>query len=414
MGETQYGLPLIVGNFADYTAQGLTRIRLEKAKTGGYDERWLQKLVSRYPSLLPIEQIEPALTPAIPVCMELPLRSGYVDNVYATPDGDLIIGETKLFRNPEARREVIGQIIDYAKDLSRLSYEELNAAILRAEAPDGNGGRPSDGLYGAIASSTGEDLIEEQFIDAVSRNLERGRFLLIVIGDGIQLGTESITAFLQQHAGMHFTLGLVELALFELPPAIGGYLVQPRILARTRNIDRGIVTIDNGKIIAKPPSDQPATATTSKRTSISEERFYEELAKNAPTVGLRLKEFIFRLEPLGISTDFGKASLNLRWRPDDKRAWNLGCIQTSGKVWTEVASWQADTAGLLNLSHSYLQRLASMVPGADVKQSGRPNSWYVVKGGTYITIDDLLAHADGWRAAIEEFTAAVTEALRSQ
>ena len=185
MGETQYGLPLIVGNFADYTAQGLTRIRLEKAKTGGYDERWLQKLVSRYPSLLPIEQIEPALTPAIPVCMELPLRSGYVDNVYATPDGDLIIGETKLFRDPEARREVIGQIIDYAKDLSRLSYEELNAAILRAEAPDGNGGRPSDGLYGAIASSTGEDLIEEQFIDAVSRNLERGRFLLIVIGDGI-------------------------------------------------------------------------------------------------------------------------------------------------------------------------------------------------------------------------------------
>jgi hypothetical protein len=72
--------------------------------------------------------------------MELPLASGFVDNLYATPDGDLIVGETKLFRNPEARREVVGQVIDYAKDLSALSYEQLEDAIKRAEAPDGDGG----------------------------------------------------------------------------------------------------------------------------------------------------------------------------------------------------------------------------------------------------------------------------------
>ena len=113
-----------------------------------------------------------------------------------------------------------------------------------------------DGLYGTIVSSAGEDLIEERFIDAVSRNLERGRFLLLLIGDGIQLGTENIASFLQQHAGMHFTLGLVELAIFELPSKIGGFLVQPRILARTKNIDRGVIAIANGKIIAKPPPSE--------------------------------------------------------------------------------------------------------------------------------------------------------------
>ncbi len=142
MGETQYGLPLIVGNLADSAARGLKRVRFEKGTDDSYNERWLQKLVSRYPNVLPIEQIEPALTPAIPMCMELPLASGFVDNLYATPDGDLIVGETKLFRNPEARREVVGQIIDYAKDLSALSYESFNEAIRKAEAPDGNGGHP--------------------------------------------------------------------------------------------------------------------------------------------------------------------------------------------------------------------------------------------------------------------------------
>ncbi len=32
--------------------------------------------------------------------------------------------EAKLWRNPEARRKVIGQILDYAKELSRWNYED--------------------------------------------------------------------------------------------------------------------------------------------------------------------------------------------------------------------------------------------------------------------------------------------------
>jgi len=94
---------------------------------------------------------------------------------------------------------VVGQVIDYAKDLSALSYEELEKAILRAEAPDGNGGHPKVGLYEAVTSGR-DEINEERFVDSVSRNLERGRFLLLVIGDGMHVGTENITAFVQQHA----------------------------------------------------------------------------------------------------------------------------------------------------------------------------------------------------------------------
>jgi len=418
MADTQYGKPLIVGNLGENTpALGLKRIRFEKGSDDGYKERWLQKLVSRYPNVLPIEQIEPAITDAVSICMERPLASGFVDNLYATPDGDLIVGETKLFRNPEARREVVGQIIDYAKDLSALSYEKLEEAISRAETPDGIGGHPKVGLYEAVASDVGrEELNEERFIDAVSRNLERGRFLLLVIGDGIQLGTEHIAAFLQQHAGMHFTLGLVELAIFELPTEVGGYLVQPRILARTKNIDRGIVTIENGRITAKPPLDQTmGSKDVAKTTTISEEKFYEDLATNLPTVVPRLKAFTTRLEEIGIAIEFGKDSMILRGsRPDEKRGWNLGTITTSGKVWTELLNGQADAVGLLNLSHAYLKRLASLVPGAHVRETLRPNGWYVAKGKANITIDELLAHEDGWLAAIQEFTAAAADALKDQ
>ncbi|HVT24164.1 MAG TPA: hypothetical protein VHD95_06010 [Rhizomicrobium sp.] len=416
MGETQYGLPLIVDNLSEGSARGLKRVRFERGTDEGYNERWIQLLVSRHPNLLPVEQIEPALTPVIPVCMELPLPSGFVDNLYVTPDGELIVGETKLYRNPEARREVVAQIIDYAKDLSALSYEKLNEAIRKAEAADGNGGHPSASLYEIVAESVGkQELVEERFIDAISRNLERGRFLLLVIGDGIQQGTENIAAFLQQHAGMHFTFGLVELAVFELPNDMGGYLVQPRVLARTRNIDRGIVSIENGKITAKPPAAQAVPAAAiGKATTITEEKFYEELARAYPAVIPRLKEFTVRLEPLGVATEFGKGSMILRWRPDDKRAWNLGSITTAGKVWTELLNAQADSVGLLELSHAYLKRIAAAVPGANVKEHAKPTSWYVAKGGTYVTIDALLAHADAWFTAIQEFTTAASKALKDQ
>jgi hypothetical protein len=191
--------------------------------------------------------------------------------------------------------------------------------------------------------------------------------------------------------------------------------VQPRVLARTKNIDRGIVSIENGKITAKPPTAQTVPAAAiGKTTTISEEKFYEELARNYPAVIPRLKEFTTQLEPLGVGTEFGKGSMILRWRPDEKRAWNLGSITTSGKVWTDILNAQADSVGLLELSHAYLKRIAASVPGAHVKEHAKPTSWYVAKGGTYVTIDALLAHADQWRAAIQEFTAAVSKALKDQ
>jgi hypothetical protein len=101
-------------------------------------------------------------------------------------------------------------------------------------------------------------------------------------------------------------------------------------------------------------------------------------------------------------------------RPDEKRPWNMGSILTSGKVWTEMLNGQADAVGLLNLSHAYLKRLAALVPGAHVKETPRPLGWYVAKAGTYITIEDLLAHEDGWLDAIQQFSRAAADALKDQ
>jgi len=40
---------------------------------------------------------------------------------------------------------------------------------------------------------------------------------LLIVGDGITENARGLTQFLQQHAGLHFSLAMVELAVHEMP-----------------------------------------------------------------------------------------------------------------------------------------------------------------------------------------------------
>lgn len=66
--------------------------------------------------------------------------------------------------------------------------------------------------------------------------------MLLLAGDGIHEGTESIVQYVGRYAGLHLTFGLVEMAGYEMPD--GRLLVQPRILARTANIERAVVRVE--------------------------------------------------------------------------------------------------------------------------------------------------------------------------
>ena len=48
----------------------------------------------------------------------MPTRdSGAIDNLYLRTAGYLVVVETKLWRNPQGRREVVSQVLDYVKDI---------------------------------------------------------------------------------------------------------------------------------------------------------------------------------------------------------------------------------------------------------------------------------------------------------
>jgi hypothetical protein len=84
-------------------------------------EAHIQALIHEHPACLPIVEIDAMFSGPVPICTELNTPAGPIDNFMVTPSGLPVLIECKLWRNPEARREVVSQILDYAKELSRWS-----------------------------------------------------------------------------------------------------------------------------------------------------------------------------------------------------------------------------------------------------------------------------------------------------
>lgn len=234
---TSYSRPLLMDGSRG--AQLLERIPLGSNNEAAFQEKWLQQALFKFPECLPVREIDAHIGQLIPVCMELQTGSGPADILYVTPTGQVVLVETKLWRNPEARRAVVGQILDYAKQLTSWTYEVLDENASRAA------NRPRGYLLSCLREYC-PAADEAQFIDGVHRSLASGDFLLLIIGDGIQSGAESLVSFLERFGHMRFGLGLIEVAAFMT--ADGKTLLQPRILAKTEIIERTILIGPHGTV----------------------------------------------------------------------------------------------------------------------------------------------------------------------
>lgn len=223
-------------------------------------EATLRDLIATHPGLLPVYDLDPSYGRLITVTRELAIPGvGLIDILLIDENGRLIVVECKLWRNPQARREVVGQILDYARELARFSYEDLQRQVSIATRRQGNV------LY-TLAQEAGGNLPEADFVDRVSRDLAAGRFLLLVVGDGIAEGTKRIGEYLRAQPGLAFDFGLVEMAEYRRTDASGTehLIMQPRLLAQTAIIERHVIRSEVAGIaiedIAVVPSDVVRTA----------------------------------------------------------------------------------------------------------------------------------------------------------
>ncbi len=355
------------------------RLATDAASVDGKQrESFIQNLVFDHADVIPMDEIEPAFTPLISLCKELTTPAGSVDNLWMTPDGAIVIGECKLFRNPEARREVVAQALDYANAIARWSYEDLDAAVRQRTKSDTS-------LYARVTQATpeAERLPMQAFHDAVERRLKAAQFLVLIIGDGIHERAESLTSFLQMHAGLRITLALVDLSVWVLPE--GGRLVVPRIPMRTTLIERGVVKIEDGVATVKPPPEpDPRPGRRAYGTTLSEISFYEKVRVDAARKH-ELREFVAGLSDFGVAPRMERLSMNL-----ERDGFFIGRIETGGGLWVEpILKALGGPAPVSTAAKTYLDALYRIAGKKD--------------GTLSVPVRDLLERPAEWRAAIEGF-----------
>ena len=274
-GNRQQGTPYFISETNSFQ---LERIPLNEKH---FQENWLQKIIHKNPQILPIDDIESGFAPLISLGREISTSVGYIDNLYISPNGYLTIVETKLWRNPEAKREVVGQIIDYAKELTNWNFTKLNDGVKNSSQLYNNN---SKGIIELIKDFENiEEHEEYKIIDNIERNLKRGRFLLLIVGDGIRESVEEMVDFLSNTPQIQFTLGLIELQFYKNPNVEGELIAIPNLITRTREITRAIVKIENstnGNVTIETDFIEEKVKPITARTTITEDDFFEQLQQN--------------------------------------------------------------------------------------------------------------------------------------
>ncbi|MBB5730937.1 hypothetical protein [Sphingomonas prati] len=355
---------------------------------GCYNEAWLQQLIFDYPTLLPVDSIEPGFGELIAVGREVRCSHGYIDNLYVTPAGDIVLAETKLWVNPQARREVVAQALDYVASLMLMDHDVLERSV--ASSDGWRGGT----LYDLVREHP-DALDASGFVDAITSNLRRGRMLVLVVGEGIRREAEALAALLQGYAGAQFTFALVELATWR-NPRTGDMLCVPDTLAQTVMIERGVVVVENGVALIKPMPDPALTVAKGKPSTLTDEMFFEHIANLSPDLPQAISDFLAQVEPYGVYADM-KASLNLRAElGDGAPTINLGYIARNGQLWTNPLEKSVPR----ELALSYTRRLAALTGGTVASRAGL---YLTVDGKSAPQVALLLpVHMHAWVAAIRE------------
>ena len=223
-----------------------------------------------------------------------------------------------------------------------------------------------------------------------------------MVGDGIHEGVERIADYLKQSAGIRFTFGLVELAIFDMPAgSASGIIVEPRVLARTLEIERAVVRLaDAGVVVEDPPSTGPPSPDAGgRRTPITEREFYEQIERIDAALPSRLRGFFERCRCDGLEVTLSRASYILHWRRNDGRRINFGTLFPNGDLYTNYVVESAKEIGDPQIGVDYLEAVARLVPGATVKKDGNYWTWCVVVGGRKPKIADVLKRSDEWLTA---------------
>lgn len=253
----------------------------------------LQTLIADYPNLLAGDQMSAEARRWLLVRREMgvPGESGggdrwSVDHLFLDQSGVPTLVEVKRSSDTRIRREVVGQMLDYAANA--VGYWPLaNVQSRYQQECDSRGLDPDECIRKFLGDGTDEELVE-RFWQNVKTNLQAGRVRMVFVADVIPPELQRIVEFLNEQ------MDPAEVLAVEIGQFVGNGLqaLVPRLVGRTAQAE-----------IRK------STATES--TTWDEESFFAELAKNVAASEVAVARRIYdALLPRTSSVQWGKGKFD--------------------------------------------------------------------------------------------------------
>lgn len=190
-------------------------------------EAELQHLLIESPFLIPIDEIREGVSPLVFAIGEFGLPgSGNTDVLAFSADGDIAIIECKLAANPESKRKVIGQILEYASYLWGMSYPEVNSRVERLKGKS---------LTELIEEAVAGEWDRANFEEGIAQSLANGSFTLIIVVDEINEELRRVIRYINECSKSIFSLHALEVHRFQaggvqiLVPQLHGLSVKPPV-----------------------------------------------------------------------------------------------------------------------------------------------------------------------------------------
>lgn len=190
----------------------------------------LQTFFENYPEIIPGKQIDPGSEDPprfVLLRREMPVGSWALDHLFVDQRGILTLVETKLFQNPESRREVIGQIVEYAANAA----ESWSGGIARQRATE-FWSMHDRNLDVVLQDEFGGELDIEDFWKTVEGNLKDGRIRLIIASDELRPEVRRMIEYLNNELQNAEVLGL---ELRSYGEDLKSLVLVPRLVGQTQS-----------------------------------------------------------------------------------------------------------------------------------------------------------------------------------
>lgn len=296
------------------------------AKALGLAESWFRDAIFRDPELVIAPCREGGLVQESEKWMSLDWEypipgAGRVDVMLMSSFGRLGLVETKLSSNPEGRREVVAQLLEYS-----LSLRSLDSSIFEGALPFANG------------AQSYEDF-REKFI--------AGDFLLIVAADNLDPRAVRLAdGLLGKHLTSGWDLAMVEINLFRSESKPESVIIVPTLCRTIMAEKRQVVTVvveDNRKGTTVTVDWPTPTVESGRRQDMeSDTSFMSELHAQHPERANTVERILAKLHDIETANpdafEYGlrSSSANLYWRTADGKA-RIIAINRRGqlRVWLD-------------------------------------------------------------------------------